>query len=123
METATITFAPLAGDSKSVPQRGEVPTAILEAETPPPPPTVMQKYGLVIYGIICYFIAAALILPLLKTKYRYLTDPIVYNQVYFLYFVFCIVILYVVWLPYFHIPAPSAWDSIISIIKLLFVAT
>ena len=63
MTATTVTFAPLTDSSKPVPQKAAIPDNILQAAEPP---TFAEKYGQMIFLVICLCIAYFLILPLMN---------------------------------------------------------
>lgn len=68
--------------------------------------------------LICYGVAVGLINPLLKTQYRYLEDPKVYYQVYGLFAVWCLLIMYLVWKPLFNIKEMPSLKGLYDVIKV-----
>ncbi len=68
MTATTVTFAPLPESNKPVPQKSVIPGNTLQATTPP---TFAEKYGQMIFLVICISVAYFLILPLMNEQYDY----------------------------------------------------
>lgn len=110
MTATTVTWGPLAGMNKPIPDKGVIPSTTLQAATPP---GFIEQYGSIIFLVICVLFASYVLQPLFVNWWGS-TDPLDVTYVaanvnkftygYVAYGVFCLAVYYFLIVPWLHLP-------------------